>query len=98
MYELSNGDILVAESKTEISWWKSLEDLLAWYFLGLAGHVGTSRNRISIIRNGVRSTLVEHLSQPLGMLVKGEYLYVGNTDSVVRFKFKVRKEKEEIFY
>jgi hypothetical protein len=34
--ELSNGDILVAESKTEISWWRSLEGLLiAFFFLFL---------------------------------------------------------------
>jgi glucose/arabinose dehydrogenase len=51
--------------------------------------VGRSRNRISLIRNGVRHTLVENLKQPLGMVVKDGFLYVGNTDSIVRFPFKV---------
>ncbi len=70
LYELPNGDVFIAEACTEIDWWKSFENALAWWLIGKAGHTGTSRNRISLVREGVRHTLVEHLRQPLGMLLK----------------------------
>ncbi len=35
-----------------------------------------------------RFTFAENLSQPFGMAFNGDYFYVANTDSVVRFKYK----------
>jgi glucose/arabinose dehydrogenase len=74
---LSNGDILVASS------------------LRSAGAAGATSNRITLFRdkNGdgkpdFRSTLLKDLNRPHGMLLLGDYLYVGNTDAVVRFKYQ----------
>ena len=35
-----------------------------------------------------RFTFADNLSQPFGMAFNGDYLYVANTDAVVRFKYK----------
>ena len=76
---LPNGDILVA--------------------LALRGSgPGTSAtsNRVVLFRdqNGdgkpdFRSTLLKDLNRPHGLLLLGDYLYVGNTDAVVRYKFQL---------
>ena len=34
-----------------------------------------------------RHVFAENLNQPFGMALVGEYLYVGNTDAVVRFRY-----------
>ncbi len=40
-----------------------------------------------------RFTLVEGLNRPFGMAINGGYFYVGNTDGVVRFKYKIGDTK-----
>ena len=40
-----------------------------------------------------RFTFVEGLNRPFGMAINGGYFYVGNTDGVVRFKFKIGETK-----
>ncbi|HXG84925.1 MAG TPA: sorbosone dehydrogenase family protein [Pyrinomonadaceae bacterium] len=42
-----------------------------------------------------RFTFVENLSQPFGMAFNGDWFYVANTDSVVRFKYKIGQTKAE---
>jgi len=71
-YIAPNGDIFVAESGTK-----------------------KSADRITILRDvnkdGVpemREIFLEKLKQPFGMLVLGNYFYVGNTDGLYRFPYK----------
>lgn len=42
-----------------------------------------------------RFTFAENLSQPFGMAFNGEWFYVANTDSVVRFKYKTGQTKAD---
>ena len=76
---LPNGDILVAAS-----------------LRGPGPEVGATSNRIILFRDSdgdgksdFRSVLVKDLNRPHGILLLGDYLYVGNTDAVVRFKYQL---------
>lgn len=76
-----------------------------WMTLAPNGDVFVSdagANKIIILRdkNGdgavdERYTFTENLSQPFGMAFNGDYFYVANTDSVVRFKYKTGQTKAE---
>ena len=82
-YVLPNGDVLVAESQ--------------------AASVNPPRKAVGDIillrdtnQDGVaevRETLLTGLNMPFGMLLLGKWLYVGNTDSVVRFPFQPGQTK-----
>lgn len=74
-YELPNGDVLISEAKT--------------------GFVRTGANRITLLRdtdgNGTadaRHVLLQDLNQPFGMEYHDGYLYVANTDGVMRYPYK----------
>lgn len=76
-----------------------------WLTLAPNGDVfvaDSGANKIIILRdtNGdgaadERFTFAENLSQPFGMAFNGEYFYVANTDSVVRFKYQTGQTKAE---
>ncbi|MGI8555836.1 MAG: PQQ-dependent sugar dehydrogenase [Pyrinomonadaceae bacterium] len=76
-----------------------------WLTLAPNGDVFVSdagANKIIILRDtngdGVadqRFTFAENLSQPFGIAFNGDYFYVANTDSVVRFKYKSGQTKAE---
>ncbi len=53
------------------------------------------KNKDGKISDDERFTFAENLSQPFGMAFNGEYFYVANTDSVVRFKYKNGQTKAE---
>jgi len=86
---LPNGDVLVAESRTEAMGGMPPEVIAA---LSRQGVFGPSANRIVLLRPGAtgvaRHVLVEGLRQPFGMALLGDHLYVANTDGVVRFPFR----------
>lgn len=52
-------------------------------------------NKDGAIGDGERFTFASDLSQPFGMAFNGDYFYVANTDSVVRFKYKNGQTKAE---
>jgi glucose/arabinose dehydrogenase len=61
-----------------------------------SGQAPSPSNRITLIRdvNGDgrpdgRSVLVDHLNAPFGIAVIGNFLYVANTDAIVRYPFTV---------
>lgn len=96
MYQLPNGDILVSESATLPKGPDDpfLQRLIGWLQRN-SGAVAPSPNKIVLLRdadsNGLvdtESTLLTGLNQPFGMVLVGNYLYVGNTDGVVRFPYK----------
>lgn len=78
MYVATNGDIFVAESDDKEK----------------------SANRITLLRDtnrdgkpDLKETFMTGLSQPYGMLVLNNYFYVGNTDGLVRFPYKIGQTK-----
>ena len=92
-YVTPNGDILVAEAESEPS-------KAALTFDKLTGkarsqNLGKSANRITLLRDAnrdgvpeLRTTFLENLSQPFGMLILNNYFYVANTDGVWRYPYK----------
>ncbi|MFA5171321.1 MAG: sorbosone dehydrogenase family protein [Sulfuriferula sp.] len=96
LYVLPDGDVLVAESnappKPEDA--KGIKGWVMRLVMKKAGAGVPSANRITLLRdsNGdgvvdLRSLLLEGLNSPFGMALVGNYLYVANTDAVLRFPY-----------
>jgi glucose/arabinose dehydrogenase len=73
IYVTPNGDVLVSQAKTNKQ---------------------TSPNNIILFRDAdkdghyeVSHVFLSNLNQPLGMLVQGNYFYVGNTDGIYRYPY-----------
>lgn len=95
VYVLPNGDVLVAESSSEPGAARSAFDYAIISTMRRAGAARPSPNRITLLRDAdgdgvaeIATPFLEGLSQPYGMALKGETLYVGNTDGVVSFPYK----------
>jgi glucose/arabinose dehydrogenase len=96
LYVLPGGEVLAAESRTEVKpedEAKFPAELLQGF--REAGNLGKSPNRVVLLvdkdkdgRAETRHALLENLNQPLGLLVHGGSLYVGNTDALLRFPWK----------
>ena len=85
-YVLPNKDVLVVESIRE---WP-----------GRADRPEKSANRITLFRDtnndgkpDLRETFLTGLNMPEGMLVLGNWFYVGNTDGVVRYPYRAGQTK-----
>jgi glucose/arabinose dehydrogenase len=72
-YVTPNGDILVSESQSNRS--RSANDIILFRD---ADHDGVPE---------LKQTFLKDLNQPLGMLMLGNWFYVGNTDGVYRFHY-----------
>lgn len=94
LYQLPNGDVLVAEADTIRR--NEFEALPKRFYNWLRRNDGSARgnsaNRITLLRDtnadGVaesRTPFLENLNQPLGMAVLGNSFYVANTDGVWRY-------------
>ena len=96
VYELPNGDILVAETAAP----PSPSDLfsLRWWAMGFvltrAGAGVKSANRITLLRDAdgdgvaeIKLPFLENLNSPFGMALVGDQLYVANADALVRFPY-----------
>ncbi|OLY91590.1 Glucose/arabinose dehydrogenase, beta-propeller fold [Cnuella takakiae] len=92
MYATPNGDILVAEANTE----PNIKDKAKAVVSGKAKsqNLGNSANRITLFRDAdgdgryeLRTTFLEGLNQPLGMLVLNNQFYVANTDGILQFPY-----------
>ena len=95
MLVLSNGDVLVAEALTPPFPVRSAFDYANLATMRRAGAIGKSANRITLLRDedrdGVaeaRYALLEGLTQPFGMALVDNTLYVANTDGVVSFPYE----------
>ena len=95
LYQLPNGDVLVAKSTTEPPPPKTLEDRLAIWLMRGAGENGMSANRITLLRDtkgtgaaDTRTVFLNGLHQPFGMLLQGDKFYVGDTDALMRFTYQ----------
>jgi glucose/arabinose dehydrogenase len=95
LHVLSNGDVLVAESANAGGWRDTLmppDQVAARWASGNRGH---SANRITLLRDTDhdgraerRIPLLWGLNQPVGMLYLNGWLYVANTDALVRYPFQ----------
>ena len=85
-YVLPDGDVLVVEATRE---WP-----------GRADRPEKSQNQITLFRDtnkdgkpDVREVFLTGLNMPHGMVLVGNWFYVGNTDGVVRFPYRVGQTK-----
>jgi glucose/arabinose dehydrogenase len=92
LYVLPNNDVLVAQSRTEQL--SGVDPAIA-QALEDAGSMGSSPNQITLVRDAdgdgkfeKRSVFLTGLRQPFGMALHRGYIYVANTDSVVRYPYK----------
>jgi len=98
IYVLPNGDILVAEAATITTEVMKLgADVMG---AGKSENKHPSVNRITLLRdtNGdgvadVHETYIEGLNQPFGMLLLGDWLYIANTNSLLRYQYKSGEKK-----
>lgn len=98
-YITPSGDVLIAEANTIPTTTK--KKVAAALDLDPSKSLReTSANRITLLRDtnkdgkpDVRETFLANQSQPLGMLVLGQYFYVGNTDGVWRYPYQAGQTK-----
>ena len=98
LYVLPNGDVLVAESdappKPDDA--KGISGKVHKLVMKEAGSgERPSANRITLLRDAAgdgqhveRHIFLHGLNSPIGMVLVGNYLYVADTDAVVRFAYK----------
>lgn len=94
LYRLPNGDVLVAETNSPPRQGGGIAGRVMTYLLNKGGAGVPSANRITLLRdaNGdgvaeVKQTFLTGLNSPYGMALFGPYLYVANTDALVRYPF-----------
>jgi glucose/arabinose dehydrogenase len=93
VYVAPNGDVFVTESNRDA---KATEKLAARVSgKDKSQNIGESANRITLFRDGdkdgnyeSKSTYLQNLNQPLGVLVFDGKFYVANTDAVWQFPYK----------
>jgi glucose/arabinose dehydrogenase len=95
LYVLPNGDVLVVESNGPKAPVFRPKDLITGVVQGLAGAKASSANRITLLRdskgNGapeLRTVFLDHLNSPFGVALVGHYLYVANTDAIMRYPYE----------
>lgn len=102
LYVLPNGDVLVAEARTEPKQkgqeakmgQESAQDEMERGMIE-SGYVGKSANRITLLRDAdhdgnpeLRSIFLTGLNQEMGMALRNGTFYVANTDGVVVFPYR----------
>lgn len=100
LYQLPNGDVLVAETNGPPSEGGGIFGWFQDHLMKKAGAGVASANRITLLRDtnhdGVadqRSVLIAGLNSPFGMALMGGYLYIGDTDALLRVPFKPGETK-----
>ncbi len=96
LYVLPNGDVLVTETNAppRPDENKGLRGWAMAQVMKAAGAGVPSANRITLLRDvdgdgvvEVRSIFLEQLNAPFGMALIGQYLYIANSDAIVRFPY-----------
>jgi len=101
MYVAPNGDVLLAESNSNFKTIEKVGAVLKG--ASKAEDLTSSADRITILRDNNKDgtpdekyillTAENGLNQPFGMLIIGSWLYVANTDAVMRFPYKKGQTK-----
>ena len=97
LYELPNGDILVAETDAPNAS-SGRGGVLAWFAKRVMRFTGSgypSADRITLLRDtnedgvaDLQVPFIENLRSPFGMALVGGTFYVANTDAVLAFPYK----------
>ena len=94
LYRLPNGDILVAETNSPPRKVSGVADMVMGYLMKKGGAGVPSPNRILLLRdaNGdgvseAQTVLIDGLNSPTGMALMGGYLYIADTDALLRVPF-----------
>ena len=92
IYVGSNGDVFVAESNTILKGIKKIGAKISRKIK--TQNMGESANRITLLRDAnkdgtyeTRTTFLQGLNQPLGMLILGGKFYVANTDGIMQYPY-----------
>ncbi|WP_203310348.1 PQQ-dependent sugar dehydrogenase [Sphingomonas beigongshangi] len=95
LYQLPNGDILVAEANSPPRDVGGIQGMVMGWLMGKAGAGVPSADRITLLRDangdGVaeeRHVFLTGLHSPTGMVLFEGQLYVANTDSIVRVPYR----------
>jgi len=95
VYLLANGDVLVVQSSTKASTGSGVVDWVQNEIQRGAGALAEGGNIITLLRDanhdGVvdyRGTFASGLNQPFGVAELGNFIYVANTDGVMRFPYQ----------
>ena len=95
LYRLPNGDVLVAESNSPPRSGGGITGWVMGMLMSKAGAGVPSANRITLLRDangdGVaeqKTVFMTGLNSPFGMALMGDWLYIGNTDALVRVPYK----------
>ena len=97
LYELPNGDILVAETDAPQAS-SGRGGVLAWFAKRVMRFTGSgypSADRITLLRDtdqdgvaDLQVPFIENLRSPFGMALVGSTFYVANTDAVLAFRYE----------
>lgn len=96
LYVLPDGDVLVAETDAppKPADRSGVRGLVMGLLMRKAGSGTPSPDRITLLRDAdgdgvaeTRSVLLEGLHSPFGMALLGDYLYVADTDALLRFPY-----------
>ncbi len=100
LYELPNGDVLVAETNSPPRESKGITGIVMGWLMSKAGAGVPSANRITLLRDtngdGVaesRSAFLTGLNSPFGMALVGDRLFIGNHDALVAYRYKLGDTK-----
>lgn len=98
LYELPNGDVLVAESNAPPKPDDKTGGLRGWIqglVMGKAGAGVPSANRISLLRDAdgdgvaeMKTVFLSGLTSPFGMALVGDRLFIANADAVVAVPYQ----------
>lgn len=95
LYQLPNGDVLVAETNSPPRPSSGIVQRVMNFFLGRAGAAVPSANRITLLRdtNGdgvadVKTPFMTGLNSPFGMVLFDGQLYIADTDALVRVPYR----------
>jgi len=91
---LPNGDVLVVESNGPGEPVTRPKTLIMGMIMGSAGAAAPSADRITLLRDAdgdgvpeTRTVFLEGLHSPFGVALIGNYLYVANTDALMRYAY-----------
>jgi len=95
LYVLPNGDVLVVESNGPKAPVFRPKDLITGVVQKFAGAKASNASRITLLRYGngdsgphLRTVFLDHLNSPFGVALVGHYLYVANTDAIMRYPYE----------
>ena len=94
VYVLPNGDVLAVEPKGPQEPVSRPKDIVVNFVQGFGHAKIKGGDRITLLRDAdgdgrpeVRTTFLDHLNAPFGVVLVGSDLYVANTDGIVRYPY-----------